>query len=235
MMHCSNNGCSNNKDLPMLSSMIHLPSAIALAAALLLSMPMLSLADDPAAGIIDDDLFEGLEPAPAATEPAARTASELPAGEDIDLGRTSDPFARIATKMQRSRQALGAGDSSAPTQQLQQEILSDLDELLKQVQKQCSGGQCNKPGTGSSAGNSNAGNKPSNKPANDSTARVGEPGDGRLDQGDTAEAMREVWGHLPPKVREAMQNASIEEFLPKYDKLIEDFYRRLAEQPPRGG
>lgn len=193
-----------------------------------------------------DDLFEGLPPADkagakverkvdSAKTPAA--AEDLPPGEDIELGGAQDPFARIATKMQRSQQALSAGNSKAPTQDLQQEILFDLDSLLKNMEKKCKGGQCNKPGSGSKSGSSSAGAKPNKKPATESTARVGEAGKtaGAGEKSSAEEALRAVWGHLPPKLREAMENVKADEFLPKYDRLIEEFYRRLAEQPARSG
>lgn len=185
-----------------------------------------------------DDLFEGLPPAEKKGVPAKKASEEelLIPGEDIELGGTRDPFARIAGKMQRSQQALSTGNSKEPTQELQKEILFDLDSLLKNMEKKCQGGQCNKPGSKSSSGSSSTGSKPNNKPPTDSTARVGKPNEttGSEDKAAADNALREVWGHLPPKLREAMQNIRADEFLPKYDRLIEDFYRRLAEQPPRG-
>ena len=184
-----------------------------------------------------DDLFEGLPPAekrPASVSMPA--VDDLPVGEDFDLSGERDPFARIATKMQRSQQALSTGKVQEQTQQLQKEILLDLDALLKNMQKKCQGGQCNKPGSKPSSGSAASGTKPSQKPATDSTNRVGQPGDSKAaDERAAADALREVWGHLPPKLREAMQNVRTDEFLPKYDRLIEEFYRRLAEHPPRGG
>lgn len=188
-----------------------------------------------------DDLFDGLPPAEKTEKKAdpakAPAAEDLLPGEDIELGGTQDPFARIATKMQRSQQALSAGNSKEPTQDLQQEILFDLDSLLKNMEKKCKGGQCNKPGSGSKSGSSSAGAKPGQKPATDSTARVGEAGKtaGADEKSSAEEALRAVWGHLPPKLREAMENVKSDEFLPKYDRLIEEFYRRLAEQPARSG
>jgi len=38
-----------------------------------------------------------------------------------------------------------------------------------------------------------------------------------------------IWGHLPDKLRDQMQASLSEQFLPKYEQLIEDYYRRLAE------
>lgn len=186
-----------------------------------------------------EDLFDDLPRAEKTEKNASKPADaeELLPGEDIELGGTQDPFARIATKMQRSQQALKSGNSAEPTQDLQEEILFDLDALLKNMEKKCQGGNCNKPGTGSKSGSSSAGAKPSQKPATDSTARVGESDKtaGADEKSYAEEALRAVWGHLPPKLREAMENVKADEFLPKYDRLIEEFYRRLAEQPARSG
>jgi hypothetical protein len=42
--------------------------------------------------------------------------------------------------------------------------------------------------------------------------------------------MGEIWGHLPERLRQQMQNADAIEFLPQYRQLIEDYYRRLSEE-----
>jgi hypothetical protein len=42
----------------------------------------------------------------------------------------------------------------------------------------------------------------------------------------------EVWGHLPPRARMQLMQWSDEQFLPKYEPLIEQYFQRLAEQPP---
>src|SRR5690349_19918735 len=77
-------------------------------------LPPSAFSDQPKVNIIEDDLFEGLTPAEAKPEPAKANSSDeqLLGGEDIDLGRPTDPFARIASKMQRSQQALTAGKSA---------------------------------------------------------------------------------------------------------------------------
>lgn len=44
----------------------------------------------------------------------------------------------------------------------------------------------------------------------------------------------EVWGHLPPAMRERLLNVGSEKLLPKYEELIRRYYEALAE-PDRGG
>ena len=40
-----------------------------------------------------------------------------------------------------------------------------------------------------------------------------------------------AWGNLPDKLRDQMQSTTPEQFLPKYERVIEDYYQRLAEEP----
>ena len=43
------------------------------------------------------------------------------------------------------------------------------------------------------------------------------------------------WGQLPQRQREQMlQLGSFEEFLPKYDAMIEEYFKRLAEEKESG-
>ena len=46
------------------------------------------------------------------------------------------------------------------------------------------------------------------------------------------DVLRRIWGHLPEKVRDDMQASFSEQFLPKYERLIEEYYKRLAEERP---
>jgi hypothetical protein len=41
--------------------------------------------------------------------------------------------------------------------------------------------------------------------------------------------IKEVWGNLPPHVRQQMSGSSVEGFLPKYEQLTQEYFRRLAE------
>jgi hypothetical protein len=42
--------------------------------------------------------------------------------------------------------------------------------------------------------------------------------------------LKDVWGHLPPHVREAMRNNMGEKYLPRYEELIKRYYETLAEK-----
>jgi len=44
----------------------------------------------------------------------------------------------------------------------------------------------------------------------------------------TRERMIRLWGELPPQIQEKLMQAPIEDFPPKYERLIEEYFRRLA-------
>ena len=44
-----------------------------------------------------------------------------------------------------------------------------------------------------------------------------------------------LWGELPEHLRNQMLQRPDETFLPKYETLIEDYYRQLSGQQGRGG
>ena len=54
-------------------------------------------------------------------------------------------------------------------------------------------------------------------------------GNAEVETAEVHDLVRRFWGHLPDKLRDEMQSSLSEQFLPKYEQLIEDYYRRLAE------
>ena len=157
--------------------------------------------------------------------------------EGEDLGEKSpDPFLTVSRRMRTVEERISRKDTAEATQRLQQQIVSDLALLIEQAKQQCSGGPCNNPGAakpGGKPGGSKKGgtgdNAGTKRSAKESTERIGKS----VAAGAELEAMKtmlkEVWGQLPPKLREQMQSGMAEQFLPQYEALIEAYYRRLAE------
>jgi hypothetical protein len=219
----------------------------------------LAAADKPAPPSLDDQLLDDLDtellpakgkpvaektekPTPPRAKPGAdagldeKLLDEID-GEDVELGPKTDPLTRIGKNMRKVESLIDGRDISARTQDMQRQIVRDLDLLLEQTKKQCQGGQCKSPsspqqGSKTAAGKKPAEGDPGNKPARDSTERLGKAGKTDVkSQEELDEMVKRVWGHLPEKVRGQMQNVSMENFLPKYEKLIEEYYKRLAEEP----
>ena len=79
---------------------------------------------------------------------------------------------------------------------------------------------------------SGAGQKQENKDAGESTEENRQKAQAR----ETALARRralinEVWGHLPPALREKLLNVGSEKLLPQYEELIRRYYESLADTP----
>ncbi len=223
----------------------------------------LAAADKPGVKSLDDQLLDDLDSQLLPTQPKPNAENKptdaLPSvskpdnsgldeklldeidGEDIGLGSEPDPLTRIGRNMRKVETLIEKRDTSARTQEVQKRILTDLDQLLQQTKQQCQGGQpkpapssAPKPASGTPTANQPAEGDTSGKPARDSTDRLAKAGKTDVeDQQDLDELVKQVWGHLPEKVRGQMQNVSAENFLPKYEKLIEEYYKRLAAEQSR--
>ncbi len=197
-----------------------------------LSLPISTSADEPKSldaqllEGLDDDLLKGL-PAPT-KQPDVSQPSAAGQTQPAD-STTTNPLAQIAERMRLAQRRIAERDTTADTQQLQQQIQDDLAALIEAAKKQCAA--CNKPGNGSAgqqAGTTSG--QPTPAPPRDSTNRIEQGTKESTETADVADVIRRFWGHLPDKLREQMQASLSEQFLPKYERLIEDYYKRLAEE-----
>lgn len=161
-------------------------------------------------------------------------------GEDLGESGEGNPLGRLNKEMREVESLIASTRSDKPTQDLQSKIIQDLDELIKQSQKQCQGGNCkpgSKPGQktadsrsakqpGKSAG---AGKQPNEQPARESSDKLRNRGAARPEMADMKEILKGVWGQLPEHEREQMLQSYEEQFLPKYEQMIADYFRSIAE------
>ncbi len=196
---------------------------------------------------LDDGLLEGLDsPRPEPKPEDRRADPDLDSldgrGWGTDVGEESvDPLTMIGRQMRMAQRRIGNRDPSSTTQRIQRQIVEDIERLIEQMnqqaaQQQSASGdlQASRPDEEPSDSDSEAGSGEhpgTSTPAKESEAQVrqAEASDARLES--MMETLQQVWGHLPPRVREQMQSGMAEEFLPQYERLIEHFYQRLAEQP----
>jgi hypothetical protein len=187
---------------------------------------------------LDSDLFDHVQPDAAAGRSGSKQSvspldrqllDQLGEGEDLGL---ADPLSQIANKMQAVEERIAARDTSDTTQKMQQQIVAELARLIEVQAKKC---QCSGSSQNSLAqGNPSANPKPGDSPSRDSTNRLGQSPTQRGSLEDVQQMLKRVWGQLPDRLREQVQSASVEEFLPKYEQLIEQYYQRLAEQDMDG-
>jgi len=203
---------------------------------------------------LDDELLEGLQSDPLDEvdrelfdPPAAKPGDD---SEDHDqrvkqelgaagVSEESNPLLEIARRMRLVGNRISQNDSGSNTQDLQTGIVKDLNAMIEQARKNCR--KC-KPGNGQSQPTAqrqqigqpspNPGT-PGTNPAKDPTgSNPRPPGNG---EGVTADleqvqaVIKDIWGQLPAGVREQMLQSPPEEFLPNYERLIEQYFRRLAE------
>ncbi len=179
------------------------------------------------------------------------TLSELDARLLQELGRAAEseadsPLLAIARTMQQVEQRIAKRNSGQETQELQSRILVNLEELLKQARSRCQGGkpsenQKQKVAERQTVQQPKAQKKPKRKASGggrDPTPAIASPnkfGPGgtpsqqpsREEWGDLVKAL---WGELPEREREQMAQFFNEAFHPKYELLIEQYFRRLAEE-----
>jgi hypothetical protein len=183
--------------------------------------------DDQLLDDLDADLLQGLPgPARPAVDPKPADGQSTQPG---DAG-ASNPLAQIAERMRLVQQKMAASDTSDPTQKLQRQIHDDLAALIEEAKKQCAA--CAKPGSGQGQLAGTGGGNPRPAPPRDSTDRIERGDKEAVERSDVDDLIRRFWGHLPDKVREQMHASLSEQFLPKYERLIEDYYKRLAEDAP---
>ncbi|MBN2291115.1 MAG: hypothetical protein JXM70_01745 [Pirellulales bacterium] len=154
-----------------------------------------------------------------------------------------NPLVSIARQMRDVERRIVNTDSGRATQKTQQQIVSQLDMLIEQAKKSCCGGgkpgqkQC-KGGTGerkkvaqgkkpSKSNSTGKGSKPGQSTANAAVEKQDSPN--RTDMEQMQALQKRLWGELPEREREQMLQYMVEQFLPEYEKMIEEYYKRLSE------
>ncbi|MEX2140320.1 MAG: hypothetical protein WD894_13740 [Pirellulales bacterium] len=203
---------------------------------------------------LDEQLLEGLDdqPAPKAAntkQEASRSTGKSSlddellrdlggdlGGEDVGApGASPDPLVPIGRRMRTVESRLADQKLDGETSQLQQQILADLATLMQECKKQCQGGagkpgsKPGKSGKGSQAGSSPVGQAPADT-ARDSSDKLRDRQTQRGENGALVNAMKESWGNLPEHARKHLANVNTDVFLPKYELMLEKYFKRLGEE-----
>lgn len=184
------------------------------------------------------------QPAKQAAPPGRK--ADRPPGQHLDAASISEdenPLVDIARRMREAERLIEQSESGAKTQELQGRILADLDELLKKTCQQCAGASGEPKKDGKDKGvidrkmtvDTKRNTSPVRTPKGLNPTRVAKERQTtnrktKPAPSEVREMMQALWGLLPEREREQMmQLAAPEEFLPKYEALIEEYFRRLAE------
>ena len=173
----------------------------------------------PTGNSLDDELLKGLGEQPKST------------GADDE----SNPIAAVTKKMRQVQQLMEHAKSDTQTRQLQGEIVTRLDPLTKQ--QPSSSSSSNQPQDQQAQERQKmeqsqqaGGQKPNDSPAKDSSEQLRNRKNEKVDMANMQQMLKDVWGQLPPRLREQMLQSGVEQFLPKYELLIEEYFKTLAEQ-----
>lgn len=146
---------------------------------------------------------------------AALLAAATSAANAQELG--ADPLGEIALEMDRVVMDLEGHSTGKPTQQRQQQIVGKLDVLIARLEEEAQ-----------SMGGGASGSNPT-RPLADSQIMGGPGGIGDLH---AARKTGKQWGELPPHQRDRIVQSLTEGFPAHYQKILERYYKRLAEEAP---
>jgi hypothetical protein len=222
-------------------------------AAVLILLPLVASAASPSntdgseslgSKLLDDLTPSTAERSEAVGRPSAESqqpAAGSPAKQPV---AASSPLTRVQQGMQNASMLLSQPATNSQSGSLklagsaQHDVVSQLDKLIAELSKQCQcqGGECNKPPDPTQSGKPKPGSKPAmaagrgNAPARESSDRLDRDSAKPPEKGDVNELVKELWGHLPERSREQLLQSFSEEFLPKYEREIQQYYQRLSEE-----
>lgn len=197
---------------------------------------------------------EGEQPAAGSNADASRDRLDRALRED-ELG---DTFTQAVESMRRSMERLGVqGDSGVETQRIQEDAVRRLDALIdaakKQRQRQQQSGSRSKDRNQQQQEEQSQRDQAQSsqqRPADrrqqagakeQQAQRAGRSQDGQpdppeLEDGALNEVMQEgrvEWGSLPPRIRDLVQQGRRDRVSSLYQRLTEEYYRRMAEESSR--
>lgn len=169
---------------------------------------------------IDQRLLDGLD---QPVRPQTNRSADI-AGEDLGAAKPESSLAGLARLMRGVEQRMRRADTSAATTQLQSDIAEELAKMLKSAEQD-----------NASRASAAAADKSSDEASKSSPdGSVGDPQSQNSDgTNDPADLLDAVWGTLPERLRQQIQSPLQEEFLPRYERVIKQYYKRLAEEQRR--
>lgn len=161
-----------------------------------------------------------------------------------------NPLENAVEGMREAQQRLGREETGAETQEVQQKVVDDLQKLIDLAQQRQSRTSQRQAQQRQQQPNMPQQGQPENRgvPDQPQQPRQDQPGqqnrqrpedseeNNRSDQLRPAELLQrqrfveEIWGHLPPVVRERMRNVISEKYLPNYEDQIRRYFKSLADE-----
>lgn len=168
----------------------------------------------------------------AVAQAPAKAVDAPVTGEDLELGPQKSPLARLRDKLKRASTLLSDKRTDNAVVDLQVEIEFDLEDLLRQTGSSAS--QSSSTASQQAASEANGPTRPdTNATTGERNSSANKGASGGVNRNPLKSLVRDSWGNLPERARQELQSVSGEDFLPKYQRMIERYYRRLAEEASR--
>ena len=153
------------------------------------------------------------------------------AGEGGEASEPSNPkMKQLVEKMREVQKRLSEPDTGQETRNRQKQIVDSMDQLLEQMRQMSQQQQQQKQRRKSQqqgqemAQNEEPGEQPGAQAKGVGPQTPQKPsGKSRLDG-------KDVWGHLPPELRDVMRNVFREESLPAREELVRRYYMSVSKK-----
>jgi hypothetical protein len=167
-----------------------------------------------------------------------------------------DRLERAISGMRDASKRITATDTGSETQKLQARVVEDLELLLQQMKQQQRRQQSSSQSQSMPQDRQNV--QPRQLDPKNSAAQQPQPMDAaaprnrrddpsrnaqenvnaaqraRDEEARREQMVKDVWGHLPPHLRDAMLQSFREKYLPQYEDLVRRYYEALAEKSRSG-
>lgn len=204
---------------------------------------------DDVLGIPGSGGAEGRQGSGDDSAPAQDKASDR-VDQALDEKAIEDLMHQALGSMRVSAERLGKEtDVGIGTQRVQQDVIAKLDALIEEAKKRCKGGKCGgsssscqnpgeqKDGDGKPGESQKSNESRSRKDAGKAAARASgsdaagaePPPIDPTDEGTLLDESRAEWGNLPERVRDLIRQGSRDRIAALYQRLTEEYYRRMAE------
>ena len=168
-----------------------------------------------------------------------------------------DRLERAIAGMRQAQEKIDARNTGKATQDVQTQVLKDLEQLIEAIQNADPSNQPNlgqkqnkkqkslkeqqrelqqqakaaqsKPKAQEQSGKSDTGAQKAEL-AKDSSEKIQQQKTLEAELARRQQLSKDVWGHLPPALREKLLNVYSDKYLPKYEDLVRRYYEALAER-----
>jgi hypothetical protein len=167
---------------------------------------------------------------------------KLTGGDALKSKQQKNPLEEAIRGMREAQKRIDGKDAGVKTRALQQDVVKNLEQLIEaikqQTQSRSSSGKSPKPENGDPK--RQASNPPESNPGKNGTTRKDKSSESTEKPRDaenrqvaplTSKRMgQDVWGHLPPALRQKLLNVYQDKYLPKYDDLVRRYFESLADE-----